>query len=221
MVRALLLGALVTVVSGCPSRSKEPSAEYEAARKRFNTLYAERLDEAFLDPRMTEIEAQLAKVPEDSLDAEQARTLQQRIDEGQARMSAAREKHAQTMAEVRKPGPAPSGGGSAAAEPSGGGEAAPSEEADAGPSGHPAVGMSAGELSRRFGTCFRPGSPVEVAERGVLETWVLKDITLCAQRYAAFTDSTIVIESGKILTIVPTAKITTETRTVDGGAPSR
>lgn len=217
MVRALVLGSLVIVVSGCPSRSKEPSAAYEEARSRFNTLYAQKLDQAFLDPEMTEIEALLATVPPESLDAEQARVLQTRIDEGQARMGAAREKHEELLAGVGKGGPSLSNPENTGRPPEVPTEKPVQEPVDAGTAGHPTVGMTSRELMTRFGTCFRPGASVEVAGRGMRETWALKDITLCKQQYAAFTESTIVLEDGKILAIVPNAQITTETRTPDGG----
>ena len=97
---ALLL-ALSLAGAGC-SR-KEPSPEFTRASEKFNKLYAQQLDDAYLDPGMREVEALLEKVSPDSLDAAAARQLLTRIREGRGRFEQADQDRAKAMAQARIP----------------------------------------------------------------------------------------------------------------------
>jgi hypothetical protein len=199
-------------------RDSGPSADYEEASRRFRTLYAQKLDEAYLDPQMGEIEAQLQRVPADSLDAEGARALLQRIQEGRARLrqeASAREKAVAAARELPPgtslPGPTP--------EPRA--PPPPVEPPDAGPPDAgltgPQVGTPASELVAGFRGCFRRGAPLEVEARGVRETWELADRTSCRLEYPGHGDVLLVIEEGRVLTLLPKSAVRTVTVTADGG----
>lgn len=209
-MRALGLSAVLLGLTGCPSKQREPSADYEQARAKFTKLYGERLDEAFTDPRIAEIEALLALVPPESVDAESAAALQKRIDDGQARAAASRREVAEAVEAARTAPPfegqqeraAEEGEGPEVVEPDAGVAAV-----DAGASAYPTVGMASEELARRFGTCFRLGQNVQVTGRGLRETWTLKDEGSCRRQFPAFTDSLLIIEDAKVLHIAPTSQL--------------
>ncbi len=197
-------------------RDSGPSADYEEAARRFRTLYAQKLDAAYLDPQLGEIEAQLQRVPEDSLDAQGARELLQRIQDGRNRMQAeanatdkaiatAREVPAGTSMPTLTPPEPP-----AAAEPP---DAGPP---DAGLSG-PQAGTPASELVSGFRGCFRRGTPLEVEGRGMRETWELADRTSCRLEFPGHVDSLLLVEQGRVLTLLPRSAVRTVTVTADGG----
>ncbi|MCP3142179.1 hypothetical protein [Pyxidicoccus xibeiensis] len=201
-------------------RQSGPSAEYEEAARRFRELYAKQLDAAYLDPQMGEIEAQLQRVPADSLDAEGARDLLQRIQQGRSRMQAdlkarqdavatAREVPAGTSMPTLTP-PAPPG---------------PREVPDAGPPDAgltgPQAGTLASELVAGFRGCFRRGPPIDVEGRGMRETWELADRTACRLEYPGHGDVILLIEEGRVLTLLPKSAVRTVQVTADGGTAPR
>ncbi len=208
---------LVLAPAAC-RRDSGPSAEYEEAARRFRALYAQKLDGAFLDPQLGEIEAQLQRVPADSLDAEGARELLQRIQQGRARMQAeasARDKAVASAREVPPGTSFPSGTREQRPPPP------PEEPPDAGPpdaglSG-PQVGTPASELVAGFRGCFRRGAPIEVEGRGMRETWELADRTSCRLEYPGHGDVVLLIEQGRVLTLLPRSAVQTVTVTADGG----
>ena len=87
MTTRFLAVVLLLVVTGCAR--KEPSPEYTRASERFNKLYAKELDDAYVDPAIHEVEALLEKVPADSLDAQAAAQLLNRIRTNRARIEQA------------------------------------------------------------------------------------------------------------------------------------
>jgi hypothetical protein len=199
-------------------RDSGPSADYEEAARRFRSLYAQKLDAAFLDPQIGEIEAQLQRVPEDSLDAQGARELLQRIQAGRARMQAdadAREKAIATAHEVPAGTSMPTL--SPREEPQAPAELPDAGPPDAGPAG-PQSGTPASELVSGFRGCFQRGSPLDVEGRGMRETWELADRTSCRLEYPGHVGSLLLIEQGKVLTLLPKSAVRTVTVTADGGA---
>ena len=197
-------------------RDSGPSADYEEAARRFRTLYAQKLDAAYLDPQIGEIEAQLQRVPADSLDATGARELLRRIQEGRTRMQAdatARDKAIATAREVPEGTSMPT-----LSEPP---PPAPVEPPDAGPPDAgltgPQAGIPASELVSGFRGCFRRGTPIEVEGRGMRETWELADRTSCRLEYPGHVDAILLVEQGRVLTLLPRSAVRTVTVTADGG----
>ncbi|MBZ4422080.1 hypothetical protein K8638_37155 [Myxococcus sp. RHST-1-4] len=214
----IAITVLLALAPAACRRDSGPSAEYEEASRRFRALYAQKLDGAYLDPQMGEIEAQLQRVPADSLDAEGARALLQRIQEGRARMqqeASAREKAISSAREVPPGTSLPSSTPERQAPP-------PVEEApDAGPPDAgltgPQAGTPASELVAGFRGCFRRGVPIDVEGRGMRETWELADRTSCRLEYPGHVDSLLLIEEGRVLTLLPKSAVRTVTVTADGG----
>lgn len=209
---------LALAPAGC-RRDSGPSAEYEEAARRFRTLYAQKLDEAYLDPQLGEIEAQLQRVPADSLDAEGARELLQRIKEGRERMEQEAEAREEAVANARE---LPPGTGFPSASPSAPPEPEPEEAApdaglpDAGSTG-PQTGTPASELVAGFRGCFRRGPSIEVEGRGMRDTWELADRTACRLEYPSHQGTILLIEEGRVLSLLPRSALQTVTLTADGG----
>ncbi|QQR47988.1 hypothetical protein JKA73_18930 [Myxococcus xanthus] len=231
-VRTLVLRAslrpLVGVVSAvlltlaptaCRREPPAPSAEYEEAARRFRELYAQKLDEAFLDPQVGEIEAQLQRVPADSLDAEGARELLQRIKDGRQRMAAAVNERDEAVASARElpPGSYTAPSTEEQAPPAAPVEAPDAGSPDAGAGGGPQAGTAASELVAGFRGCFQRGTPIDVQGRGMRETWQLADRTACRLEYPQHQDSFLLIEEGKVLTLLPKSAVQTVPVTPDGG----
>lgn len=199
-MRSLLaLLALVTllVVPGC--KRPQPSPEYERATASFRALYAAQLDDAFLDPGMAEVEALLAQVPADSLDAAAARELQERITAGRAQAEARRAARHKAAADARAlPDFEPTAEGAAMAAREAAEDAA--RRADAGLPG-PAVGSSVADLERSYQGCLRRGPQVGVAslDGGLRQAWEFQDTEACRFSYPSLVGRIIVADDAKVL----------------------
>ena len=208
--KTLVLSALLCLaLFGCKKR--RPSAFFTEASSQFNTLYAKELDDAFLDPQMAEVEGKLALVPENSLDAEQAHTLRERIHDGVVRMkeqAAARVKTAQLLN-----APAPdfafdnrASSNAAEASPDAGGAAA----------AHPTAGMTVDEMSRRFGDCFRLAGPIQMEGQGMRDTYVLQEDAFCQGKHPTYSQTLIIADGTRIIGLFP--KSMTKPVLPDGGS---
>jgi hypothetical protein len=223
-----LAGLAITLLialapAACTKSPGPPSQDYEQARQRFNKLYGQKLDEAFLDPSMDAIETQLQNVPPDSMDAQPAKELLQRIRDGRQRMAAAqREKDAAIAAarridefrpdeNARQPPPAPTEAAPAASEPP-----------DAGPpaGAGPVSGTPASELPYGYQRCFRRAEPINVEGKGTLDAWELEERVACRQSYPSFAEQVILIEGSKVLAVLPQSAIRVTYVGPDGGTPS-
>lgn len=209
LLGTFLLLAAVCFGPGC-NRQKAPSAEYREAHQRFSKLYAAQLDDAFLDPQMAEVEALLTRVPESSLDHQNAQQLLTRIREGRARMEAAvaeREKAQQlpppTFDRAGESGDAP-------ARP-----AAPAEPPDAGLPTAPVRGMPLAQLQSLFGACLDAGPTIDVGGRGERQTFQLRAAPGCRERLPTVVGHYVLIEEGKVLGLLPEAQVKQEV--LDGG----
>jgi plasmid stabilization system protein ParE len=98
LLRGFMATALLTLVTTACNRPAQPSEDFTDAHSRFSKLYAKSGNEAFLDPEMARIEAQLRLVPHDSLDAESARELIERIKKGRAQALKVRREFEQSTA---------------------------------------------------------------------------------------------------------------------------
>jgi len=200
---AAVLAAIVLVVVGC-SRRKEPSPEYSRASEAFTKLYAQRLDDAYLDPKMREIEAQLQRVPADSLDAQAAADLLGRIRDGRARMLKLQEETQAAAAAARLP-PSVS---LSPREPSAAPGAPPgAPPPDAGPAEavQPTAGMPVAEFNRRFSDCFQIAGPVTVtgAGGGQRDSYELVDSSRCRTAHPTFVNAVVIADGQSLMGVVP------------------
>lgn len=211
---ALML-ALSLAGAGC-SR-KEPSPEFTRASERFNKLYAQQLDDAYLDPGMREVEALLEKVPPDSLDAAAAQQLLTRIREGRGKFEQADKDRAKAMAQARVP---PTFSGStpvSAPSPSPGPVVRPVVDAGTQAPSAPTAGMSTRDFNRYFGDCFEPAGPVEVNGRGTRDSFAMADQARCRQALPTMVNSVVLADSQTVLGVVPKSAL--HRTQVDGGTP--
>lgn len=202
-MRVALSGAavcLLLVVSACP-KGGQPSPEYEQARARFNVLYGEKLEDAYLDPEMAAIEQQLEAVPQESSDHQVAQELLKRIRSGRERLQAEQAERDQALAAARQPPrdfafaeqPAPEDAGQPQAPDAG----AP----------QPVAGMPVQELLGRFGDCFLPGESVNIVGKGMRSTFVVRETAFCARRHPGFDQRILFIENEKILHVGDKARL--------------
>jgi hypothetical protein len=199
-----LLTALLLVAAPIACRKPaQPSEEFSQARTRFGKLYAEKGDEAFVDPQIEQIDSILARVPPNSLDAAAARDLRARIQSGRQEAQARATAQEDALAKARAPSEMPSGFKSTpfptpAPVP-------PEEPVDAGPPpiAVPKVGTPASELASGFSGCFQKGEPLEVTGRGLRDRWELQDRAACRQQYGSLQDQVLIIEEGKVLALAP------------------
>ncbi len=200
--------ALLLLLPACP-KTKQPSPEFQQAHQLFTQLYAQKLNAAFLDPQMAEVEALLGAVRPDSLDAAAAAELKARIAEGKAHQ-------AQVAADLSKVNaPLPVGETPPTPAPT----VAPPPEVDAGVDAgtgdQPTVGQSAAEFNRRFATCFTAGPTLQMEGQGAVESHVLKDIEMCRRQHPGFVGRAVIISQSKVHALAELNKI--ERRQPDGG----
>jgi hypothetical protein len=217
MTRLGLLLALAAVLWTGACARKEPSAEFSRASERFNKLYAQQLDDAYLDPGMHEVEGLLQHVPPDSLDAPGAQALLKRIQEGRARMEQAARERTQASAAALAP-PTISGATISSSAPATSTAARTAAPPDAGAPSGPHAGMSTREFNRFFGDCFESAGPVEVTGRGTRDSFALADSYRCRSALPTMVNSVVLADSETVLGIVPKSALQ---RTIpDAGAPA-
>ena len=217
-----LVGLVSTVLlalapAACKSKDPgPPSDEYEEAHKRFSKLYGQKLDGAFTDPQMDEIEALLEQVPAESMDAQSAKELQQRIKDGRAKAEQQRQEQEDAIASAQRADPFPSGTAAPADEPT----AAPEDPRDAGTiSEGPVEGSPASELVSGYLGCFqRQPKPITVMDRGPREAWEMADRARCNLTFPAFAGQLVIVEEGKVLTVLPKSAVRITYQQTDGGA---
>lgn len=211
--------ALLLALAAAGCSRKEPSPEFTRASERFNKLYAQKLDDAYVDPAIREVEALLERVPADSLDAQAASQLLTRIRDGRSRLETATREREKALAEARTP-PKFSGGSVTAPPVSPPPVAArPASPPDAGTTPlAPSAGMSTREFNRLFGDCFEPAGPVEVSGRGTRDSFTLVDSGRCRTSLPSMANSVVLADSQTVLGVVPKSALRQEP--VDGGTPA-
>jgi hypothetical protein len=218
MFAGLLMALLLAAAPVACRKPAKPSEAYAQAHTLFGKLYAEKGDDAFLDPELAQVESLLAQVPPDSLDAPAANDLRTRIQAGKQQAQAREKAKAEALAQARQPGQMPSGFGSGPSTAPSTPET-PEEPADAGTdggmAGAPGIGTPVSQLASGFSGCFQKGEPLEVKGRGTRDRWELADRAACRQQYAQLQDQVMIIEDGKVLGMVPKSAI--QELPADGG----
>ncbi|WP_224248252.1 hypothetical protein [Hyalangium gracile] len=202
--------------AGCRKDPGPPSPEYEQAHQRFSKLYGQKLDEAFLEPEMEEIEALLQQVPADSIDAPSAKELQQRIANGRAKMEQARKEREAAIAAAQEVPDLPPSTPTAEPEPEPAPAPAAPEDAGVVDSG-PVVGSAASALSGGYLGCFQSIRPINVVGKGMRDAWEMSDRARCSQVYPAFVGQVLLIEDGKVLAMLPKDSVRVTYQLADGG----
>lgn len=204
MPRILVVLALVALSTiGC-SRHRDPSPEFSRASESFNKLYGQRLDDAYLDPKMREVEALLQRVPPDSLDAQAATELLSRIREGRARMQKAQDDAQAAGAAARTPSTVSNAPRELLSDTRPKTPPPPPPPVDAGPaeSVQPTAGMPMDEFNRRFAGCFQIAGPVDVQGAGARDSYDLVDSSRCRTAHPSFVDAIVVADGQRILGVV-------------------
>jgi hypothetical protein len=201
--------------AACRKDPGPPSEAFEEAHQRFSKLYGQKLDDAFTDPQMDEIEALLQQVPADSIDASSAKELQQRIKDGRARAEKTRQETEAAIASARQVDTFTPSPRQPEAEPT----SAPEASRDAGPSSQgPVEGSPASELVAGYLGCFqRQPKPITVMDRGPREAWEMSDRLRCNQEFPAFVGQLVIVEEGRVLTVLPKSAVRMTYQTSDGG----
>ncbi|RKH38897.1 hypothetical protein D7X96_31660, partial [Corallococcus interemptor] len=96
-------------------------------------------------------------------------------------------------------------------------EAADAGPGDAGVIAGPQMGTPASELVAGFRGCFIRSVPVTVEGRGMRDTWQLSDRAACQLEYPTHRDTSLVIEDGRVLALLPKSAMRTVRRYADGG----
>lgn len=215
MVRAVrtsnLLFVLALAALGPGCKKPQPSPEFGEAQALHAKLFAQKLDQAYLDPQMDRVLELLKAVPPDSSDAQAARELEQKVVTERERVRAAEERRRKAMAEALKPTPSPFPAAPMAATP-------PPAQArpDAGPS-QPAAGMKLAEFLEHFSGCFNPGKTIEVKGKPHA-SFELRDLPSCRDGYPAFRDQVVLADEVMLIGWVPKSDVRVEFRILDGGA---
>ena len=216
MTTRSLAVVLLLVLAGCAR--KEPSPEFTRASERFNKLYAKELDDAYVDPAMHEVEALLEKVPADSLDAQAAAQLLNRIRENRSRIEQTTKDREKALAAART---APTFSGQSVSPPPPPPQSARPASApvvDAGPPSSPTAGMAMRDFHRLFGDCFEPAGPVEVTGRGPRDSYTMVDSDRCRRAMPAMANSVVLADSESVMGLVPKSAL--RRSLPDGGTPA-
>jgi hypothetical protein len=197
---------LLLLVAGC-RRERGHSKAFDDASALFRKVYAEKLDDAFDDPRMQEVERLLSVVPPQSIDSPAAQELQQRITAGRAALAAEREAAAAPEAQAPPPDPW-------ARTP----EPPPPPQPNAGPP-HPVPGMTVEELKRRFAGCFSFRHNGALPDKTRHDIWGMADTAACRKAHPEQADQLLVIDAeGKtIMGYVPATAMQVRYLYPDGG----
>lgn len=199
--------ALALAPAACSKKPGPPSEAYTQAHQRFSKLYGQKLDEAYLDPSMTDIESQLQQVPADSVDAQAARELLGRIQDGRTRMEAQRKAQESAVASAHEPIAMPSSD-NVAPPPPPPPAVVDAGQPDAGQGKEPGAGTSASELASGFNGCFSRGEQINITGRGFRDSWQLASRTSCQVEYPGSVDKVLIIEADKVLAVLPKSSLT-------------
>lgn len=205
--------AVCVALTFCACFNKpQPSEQYAQAHQLFTKLYAAKLDDAFGDPAMAQVDALLRQVSEDSADWRAAKELARRISEGRKRLEEAQAARQVASAQASAPVPYQR------MTPDAPARAAPAAQLDAG-SSQPAPHMALSEFTSRFSGCFQQGEKITVVGKGMFDTWELKDIANCRDRHPGFERLYVLTDSNEVFLTVAKNLVTYQVG--DAGPPSQ
>jgi hypothetical protein len=204
----LLLG--LVLLSGCPK--PKPSLYYTEASNSYATLTGKLGDDAYADEGMTKIEELLRKVPDDSLDAPQAKQLIGRIISERKRIETEKAAHDKALEQALKPTQGFAGSGTILEAPA---------DVDAGNPRALHAGMSPEEVTKVSGDCFSYKETIKTFHGDGAEAqgriWLLNADDVCHKRYPELESKALVFEQDKLFQIVSDNVIKRDG--VDAGAP--
>lgn len=173
-------------------RPGPPSPAYAHARAQFNALYADALDDAYLDPQMADVEAELRSVPRESVDHPEAEALLARIAQGRQAAQKEKDRLQQAVDEALAP-PEMTGGVEVEA-------GAPDAGAGASAAAYPTAGMSLADFQKAFGDCFHRTGEARVGDAGTpAALYALVDAPDCQRRYPYFQSRLVVADGSKVI----------------------
>lgn len=193
-------------------RKPQQSVEFDHASRAFSSLYAQELDDAYLDPRTADIEAELSRVNPKSVDAPAANELRTRMANGRAAQLKIQSDREAASAAARSAAPDQSFSTRAPAPPP---QAPPARE-DAGAPDQPSAGMALADFNHRFGDCFAAAGPLNVVGQGMRDSYALRDLMVCRQQHPGFESLLVVADGRTLLGVFPKSAIF-NAATADGG----
>jgi hypothetical protein len=205
--------ALAFAPAACRKEPGPPSEAYAQAHKRFTKLYGQKLDAAYVDPAMAEIEAQLGQVPPDSVDAPAAQELLTRIRDGRRQQEQVAQETQEAIERARTPLDMPtSRTPDAPTPPPPPREPPDAGQPDAGQGAAPDIGTPAAQLVAGFNGCFRRAQAINIEGRGMRDAWEMVDRLACRLEYPGVADKVLVIEEDKVLALLAKSslKVTSE-----------
>jgi len=197
--RAAICLLVILAAAGCRRRSG-PDAHYQEASRIYQQLYASELDDAYGDPRIEAVIAELKIVEPNSMDAEAAASLLGTIQRGKEALAtdrARREKMAAAAAQA--PGATPIGSIDIAKIIAAG------QPADAGPPRDPyGTGALVAEINTSTGGCLADGEPF--VEQGTNVTGIVYRLApgaACASKLPGFAGQAVLVANGRMYRRIP------------------
>ncbi len=196
---AICLLAILTA-AGCRKRLGGPDANFQQAFRLYQQLYASELDDAYGDPRIEAVVAQLKQVDPDSVDAEAAAALLGTIQRGKEALAADRARRDKMAAGALAPAgtPIPSIDPAkiiAAAHP----------PVDAGPPPDPfGAGAGIAEINSATGGCLNDQEGFTEQETRVSGT-VYRVVATpgCASKLPGYVGQAVLVVNGRIYRRIP------------------
>jgi len=218
-MRIPLALALAAGLAAC-SRP-QPSPEYEKARQLHAALVARSPLDPYAQPQMAQVLELLAQVAPDSLDAEAAKALREKVEgelKAQAEERTRRARLVEGAGRPAAPTPEPAAAPLEAA-------AAPLAEAAA-PEARPPSSLTAGtslaEFQKTKGECFEAKAPARIAGEGGKsiegQAWGLKESEACKKAHPDEVGRMVLFADGKLLDVrqASEAKEKGVTRRIEG-----
>jgi hypothetical protein len=215
MLRRAALVGCVLLWCGC-TRKSGPSQDYAEASTRYTQLYGQKGEDAYLDPAMDEIVAQLQRVPPSSSDAPAAQDLLTKIKAGKADAQAQADALKKDLAVLRESPPPGAFHPSPPSPPPPQVATAAPDSGKNGPS-EPAAGTSLSDFQKRWGDCFDLDKPINVVGVGMRDVYLLRDYHRCKDALPGFDQRVVLADSQQIIGVMPKSAI--ETVYADAGPP--
>jgi hypothetical protein len=198
--RAAICLLVILAAAGCRRRGG-PDAHYQEALRIYQQLYASELDDAYGDPRIEAVIAELKVVDSNSIDAEAAASLLGTIQRGKEALAADRARRDKMSAAAgQAPGATPIGSIDIAKI-----IAAGQLAVDAGPPRDPyGPGALVAEINTSTGGCLADGEPFK--EQGTNVTGLVYRLApgaACASKLPGFAGQAVLVVNGRVYRRIP------------------